>query len=37
MAVNGVVIAHTIDGKLFGLEATINGNERWRYERGSPC
>jgi outer membrane protein assembly factor BamB len=26
---------HTIDGKLFGLEAT-NGNERWRYEREVP-
>ena len=32
---NGVVIAQTTDGKLFGLEAT-NGNERWRYEREVP-
>ena len=34
-ASGGVVVAHTIDGKLFGLEST-NGNERWVYEREVP-
>ena len=32
---DGVVVVHTVDGKLFGLEST-NGNERWRYERQVP-
>ena len=32
---DGVVVVQSIDGKLFGLEAT-NGNERWRYEREVP-
>ena len=32
---NGVVVVHTVDGKLFGLEST-NGNERWLYEREVP-
>ena len=34
-AAEGVVVVHTVDGKLFGLEST-NGNQRWMYERKVP-